>query len=138
MAGYSGTPLAKKLGIGEESRVLVVRTPESVIKEIQTLAPTAKFIKSAKSKESIDVALVMCTTEKQVLSDIPKAHTTLTQSGCIWVCWPKKSSGIETEISENWIRDEILKTGLVDVKICAVDEVWSGLKFVIRVKDRKK
>ncbi len=137
MAGYSNTPLAKKLGIGDDSRVLVLRTPESVIKEIQSQAPTAKFLKFARTKDSIDVALAMCTTEKQVLTDISKVHAALTQSGCIWVCWPKKSSGVETEISENWIRDELLKTTLVDVKVCAIDETWSGLKFVIRVKDRK-
>ncbi len=137
MAGYSGTPLAKKLGIGEDSRVLVIRTPDSVIKEIQSQANPAKCVKSARAKDSIDVALVMCTTEKQLLTDVPKAHNVLTQSGCIWVCWPKKSSGVETELSENWIREQLLKTTLVDVKVCAVDETWSGLKFVIRVKDRK-
>lgn len=137
MSGYSGTPLAKKLGIGEASRVLAIRTPDSVIKEIQSQAPTTKLIKSARAKASIDVALVMCTTEKHVVTDIPKAHRLITQSGCIWACWPKKSSGAETEISENWIRDAILKTGLVDVKVCAINETWSGLKFVIRIKDRK-
>ena len=138
MAGYSGTPLAKKLGIGENNRVIVIRTADSVIKQIQSEASTAKFLKFTKAVDSIDVALVMCTTQKQVLTDIPKALALLTQSGCIWACWPKKSSGVKTEVSENWIRDEILETGLVDVKVCAIDEIWSGLKFVIRVKDRKR
>ena len=138
MAGYSGTPLAKKLGISDDCRVLAIRTPESVIKEIHKHAPAATFVKSASKPESIAVAIVMCSTQKQLEVDVAKAHSVLSQSGSIWVCWPKKSSGTKTDISESTLREYVLKTGLVDIKVCAVDEIWSGLKFVIRVKDRKE
>ena len=137
-AGYSATPLAKKLGIAADSRVLLIRTPDSVLKELSSQS-SATFAKSAAKPESIAVSLVMCITQKQVLADIPKSQKTMIQSGSIWVCWPKKSSGVASELTENWIRDELLRTtDLVDVKVCAIDEIWSGLKFVIRVAKRTK
>jgi len=121
-AGYSGTPLPKKLGIGENSRVHFVRAPSTFVEEVGT---------DTNAEDDLDVAVVFCIT----LDDLEKAFelkTAIKKAGAIWIAWPKKASKIPTEITEDTLREVGLPLGLVDNKVCAIDEKWSGLRFVWR------
>jgi hypothetical protein len=134
MAGYSGTPLAKKLGIGQQSRLAVLSAPWDYGKT-SGLAPGAHLIASklGKSEQFIHLFAAVVT-DLKLIDRMAKA---LVDTGIVWVSWPKKSSGVATDLTEGIVRQAGLKAGLVDVKVCAVDAVWSGLKFVRRVRDRK-
>lgn len=132
-AGYSGTPLPRKLGVKEGHRVLVASAPTGF--ELGPLVGAADIHDRA-AGAPYDVILAFCKDRKAVerrFSELPARTTT---AGALWIAWPKKSSGVPTDIDENVIRDIGLGAGLVDVKVCAVDETWSGLKFVRRLKDR--
>lgn len=133
MAGYSGTPLAKKLGIKEGFKIALFHQPEYYF-NLFTDFP-ADVIINGNSKA--DLIHYFVKEEKQLAKDILKLKNNIGQNGMIWVSWPKKSSKVETDITEDVIRNHALKNGLVDIKVCAVDETWSGLKLVIPVKDRK-
>ena len=133
MAGYSGTPLAKKLGIKEGSRIALVNAPKDFQSELGELPDGVKFLKPA--TKSLDIILFFVLSEK-TLRDFAKLADRLTANGMIWIAWPKKSSGVTTDLSFERVQRIGLDAGLVDVKICAVDETWSGLKFVYRLKDR--
>ena len=137
MAGYSGTPLSKKLGIKDAHRVVSLHAPEGFAKTLVPMPDGVDLGESLAGKQPIDVILLFCKDQKIFAKDFPKAAARLAQNGGLWVCWPKKSSGMASDLSENPIRDLGLAAGLVDNKVCAVDEIWSGLRFVIRVKDRK-
>jgi hypothetical protein len=134
MAGYSGTPLLKKLGIKPGSRIYISEPPAQYFDWISPMPDAVKV--SDKLTDVFDFIHVFVRDQKtfQVLLSKSKKH--LQVNGMIWVSWPKKSSGIGSDLDENKIRDYGLKIGLVDIKVCAVDETWSGLKFVIPVKDR--
>ena len=134
MAGYSGTPLAKKLGIKPGIRLAFVRPPKTFAKELGDLPEGAKLVDS--SEVSIDVLILFVADFAALNRDFAAMATKIAENGMLWVGWPKKSSGIVTDVNENVVRDHGLSVGLVDVKVCAMDEIWSGLKFVIRVKDR--
>lgn len=125
MAGYSGTPLAKKLGIKAESKVVLLDAPDGL--RLPGVTGAASGVG--------DVTLLFVIAAKQ-LEKLKGLRGKMPQDGCVWACWPKKASGVVTDVGENLVRDVALASGLVDVKVCAVDEVWSGLKLVIRVKDR--
>jgi hypothetical protein len=125
MAGYSGTPLLKKLGIKDGHRVLVKNAPAAIPDEL-TAVPTVRAAKD------IDVALLFATSMKEFNSGFAALSTAVKPDGTIWAAWPKKSSGMQTDLTENLIRDTALKTPFVDVKVCAIDETWSGLKLVVR------
>jgi hypothetical protein len=118
MAGYSSTPLAKKLGIKEGSRIALVSAP------IKRLA------------SSLDIILFFVLTERALARDFARLAKKLATNGMIWIAWPKKSSGVTTDLSFDSVQRIGLDAGWVDVKICAIDETWSGLKFVYRLKDR--
>jgi hypothetical protein len=133
MAGYSGTPLPKKLGIKENFRVVLVEMPEDVRTELRELLAACKVVRDG----PLDFAMVFVKTQAELKSQFSKVTKQLAPTGMLWVNWPKKSSGVPTDMNENDVRRIGLDAGLVDVKVCAVNEVWSGLKFVIRVKDRK-
>ncbi len=135
MAGYSGTPLAKKLGIKPGSSVYFKGVPESVIAEIKTGEPSAKVV--SRLTNDIDVALVCSNKGANLAKALDTIKPKLAQDGGLWISWPKKSSGIATDVTETQVREMGLASGLVDNKICAIDDTWSGLRFVIRVKDRK-
>ena len=135
MAGYSKTPLAKKLGIKEGSRVRTRGAPDSYAQMLAPLPPGVKL--SARIAKDIDVYHFFTRSRRQLERELPKMMTQIRQTGMIWVSWPKKSSGVASDLLENDIRRAALSLGLVDVKVCAVDEVWSGLKLVIRKKNRK-
>ena len=134
MAGYSGTPLTKKIGIKEGSRVALVNAPKDFQFEPTELPDNVEFTKG--SAKSLDIILFFVTTERALAKDFSKLAARLTANGMIWIAWPKKSSGVATDLTFNRVQRIGLDAGLVDVKICAVDDTWSGLKFVYRLKDR--
>jgi hypothetical protein len=134
MAGYSGTPLAKKLGIKEGSRVALVNAPKDFQSELGELPDNVQFIK--RPTKSLDIILLFFLSERALARDFARFAARLTANGMLWIAWPKKSSGVTTDLSEQRVRQIGLDARLVDVKICAIDDVWSGLKFVYRLKDR--
>jgi hypothetical protein len=134
MAGYSQTPLAKKLGIKPATRILVKQDPKSYWDWISPLPEDVIVVKQARG--DLDFIHVFVLSMKEFESQFITLKKLLKKDGMLWISWPKKSSKIETDLDENRIRDFGLENGLVDVKVCAVDEVWSGLKFVYRTKDR--
>jgi len=134
MAGYSGTPLAKKIGIKEGFRIALVNAPKDFQFEPKELPDDVEFIKQ--TSKSLDIILFFVTTERALIRDFAKLSARLTANGMIWIAWPKKSSGVATDLSFERVQRIGLDAGLVDVKICAIDETWSGLKFVYRLKDR--
>ena len=133
MAGYSGTPLVKKLGIKPGSNIAFVSAPSGYANELD-LPPDVTI--NSRSGKPLDFAQLFVKSEKELTTRFTKYAKRLNASGMLWVSWPKKSSGVSTDLSENIVRDIGLAAGLVDVKICAVSEVWSGLKFVFRLRDR--
>lgn len=136
MAGYSSTPLAKKLGIKENSRIGLVNAPANFQSELGKLPDNAEFVKRLTS--SLDIILFFVLTERALARDFAKLAGKLATNGMIWIAWPKKSSGVTTDLSFDSVQRIGLDAGLVDVKICAIDDTWSGLKFVYRLKDRAK
>jgi hypothetical protein len=135
MAGYSGTPLAKKLGIKEGSRIALINAPKDFESGLNQLPDNVQFIK--RPTKSLDIILLFVLTERALARDFAKFAATLTANGMIWIAWPKKNSGVATDLSFERVQRIGLDSGLVDVKICAIDETWSGLKFVYRLKDRR-
>lgn len=134
-AGYSRTPLVQKLGIREGFRIAIIGAPEDFLQLLHDL-PSVQFLRDKRSKKNF---IHYFETKKEKLErDILFLKSSIEQDGMIWISWPKKSSGMKTDITEDVIRDIALRNGLVDVKVCAVDEVWSGLKLVIPLKERKK
>ena len=131
--GYSGTPLAKKLGIKEGSRIYLYNQPEYYFNLFTDFPTDVKIV----NKPKVDFIHYFVKEEKQLVKDINKLKNQIEQNGMIWISWPKKSSKVQTDITEDVVRKLALKNGLVDIKVCAVDEIWSGLKLVIPVKDRK-
>jgi len=135
MVGYSGTPLVKKLGIKPGSNIVFVNAPSDYAKELDL--PPDVFANS-RSGKPLDFAQLFVKSENELTKQFSRYAKRLNPAGMLWVSWPKKSSGVSTDLSENIVRDIGLAAGLVDVKICAVNQVWSGLKFVFRLKDRAK
>jgi hypothetical protein len=132
MAGYSSTPLIKKLGIKEGALVLTVNEPTEYW---DLLAPLPE-VQIVKSKKEVDFIHVFVTHQKEFKKEFLKRKAQLKKDGMMWISWPKKSSKVPSDLDENIIRDFGLTNDLVDVKVCAVTEVWSGLKFMYRLKDR--
>ncbi|MCC5578043.1 MULTISPECIES: hypothetical protein [Microtetraspora] len=124
MSGYSGTPLPRKLGIKPGHRVLMINSPSGL------------GIDDHEGPEPYDVILLFCPDMATLLDEFPGAAGRLARDGGLWVCWPKKSSGVATDLSGGPVREYGLERGLVDNKVCAVDETWSGLRFVYRLVDR--
>lgn len=135
MAGYSGTSLVKKLGIKPGFSIAFVNAPTGYANELDL--PAGVSINS-RSGKLLDFAQLFVKNEKELKTNFSKYAKRLNASGMLWVSWPKKSSGVLSDLSENVVREIGLAAGLVDVKVCAVNEVWSGLKFVYRLKDRAK
>jgi hypothetical protein len=134
MAGYSGTPLAKKLGIKEGCRIAVINAPNDFESTLEQLPSGVEFVK--RPTKALDIILLFVLTERALARDFAKLAARLTANGMIWIAWPKKSSGVSTDLSFERVQRIGLDAGLVDVKICAIDEIRSGLKFVYRLKDR--
>jgi Protein of unknown function (DUF3052) len=134
MAGYSGTPLAKKLGIKEGSRIFLFGAPRNYW---DLLAPLPEDVQAVAQIDQ-DTALIhiFSTEQVELASALRIALERMKPDAVIWVSWPKKSSKVPTDITEDVIREVALPMGLVDIKVCAVDEVWSGLKLVVRKENR--
>ena len=129
-AGYSGTPLAKKLGIGAGHRVWLVDAPANYTTLVAPLPDGVSFV--SRPSRTTDVAHVFASTRRDLEKTLRGARKTLKPDAAIWVSWPKKSSKVPTDITEDVIRDVALPMGFVDIKVCAVDDTWSGLKLVVR------
>ena len=139
MAGYSGTPLPKKLGLKPQFRVAFFQLPGDVKAELKKALSDCRLVKDGKDNpDQLDFAMIFVKSQADMKEHFPAFARRLAPAGMLWVSWPKKASGVVTDIGENDVMKIGLTAGLVDVKVCAVNEVWSGLKFVIRVKDRVK
>ena len=134
MAGYSGTALVKKLGVKEGMTMYVFQNPTDYFDWLSPL-PENVIVKNKLNSE-VDFIHSFVSEAKVFQTEFVKYKKHLRKDGMLWVSWPKKSSKVPSDLDENLIRDFGLKEGLVDVKVCAVDEVWSGLKFMFRIKDR--
>jgi hypothetical protein len=136
MPGYSGTPLAKKLGIKDGFRIALLHMPDDVQTDLHDAL--ARYQPSKKTAKNLDFIFLFAKSRAEFERDLLPAAKALAPAGMLWVSWPKKSSSVSSDIDENIVRQSGLAVGLVDIKVCAVTEVWSGLKFVIPVKNRPK
>jgi hypothetical protein len=137
MSGYSGTPLPKKLGIKPRSRLLLLNAPAGFDETLGDL-PADVTTSTRPTKQPADIIVLLCKDLKALTTKFENARAALHESGGLWIAWPKKSSGVKSDLTEDIIRDLALAAGLVDNKVCAIDETWSGLRLVVRLKDRKK
>lgn len=129
-AGYSGTPLPRKLGVKDTHTTLLDRVPETV-----DLGDLPGHV-VRRLPGAFDVALTFHDRRADLAARLPVLFERAVVDGMVWVCWPKKASRLPTDLDENVVRDLGLKLGFVDVKVCAIDQTWSGLKFVRRLRDR--
>ncbi len=128
MAGYSGTPLPRKLGIKLGHRVVVSRAPQGFaldgVRSVSRVSGTA------------DVLLEFHTRRRELEARLPRLRAAMEPAAGLWIAWPKRASGVPTDITEDVVRELALRAALVDNKVCAIDETWSGLRLVIRLRDR--
>ncbi len=136
MAGYSGTPLPKKLGIREGYRVALIHAPRDFERTLGELPSGARAVRGLRGTRTFDV-LILFADRARILADAwPRAAARMNPAAGLWIAWPKKSSGVATDLRDGVVREFGLGRGLVDNKVCAIDETWSGLRFVTRVADR--
>ena len=128
--GYSGTPLSKKLGIKKGSLLLLIDAPKDYAQLVAPLPAGVQF--ASRSGQSVDIAHVFVTGRSILTKHLSQLRKTLPVQATIWVSWPKKTAKVPTDITEDTIREVALPLGLVDVKVCAVTDIWSGLKLVLR------
>ena len=138
MAGYSGTPLPKKLGIKSGHRVALLAAPPGFSKLLVPLPDAVELVSTLRGNKPFDVVVWFTKSRAELIRRFKKISLRLDPAGGFWVAWPKKASGMKTDVTEDEIRAVALHTGLVDNKVCAIDDVWSGLRCVIRKKDRPK
>jgi len=134
-AGYSGTPLPRKLGLAPGQRVYAAGAPENLR---TLLADAPQAIEWLACLAAFDVALVFARERSALTREFARVAAKMPDTGMVWIAWPKKASGAATDLDENAVRAIGLGVGLVDVKVCAMDATWSGLKFVRRLRDRSK
>ena len=140
MVGYSGTPLPQKLGIKDGHVVTVVGAPtsfEDVLGALPTGATIQRFASRARQPPLFDVIVVFVKLRANLVLQIASCRPRMKQAAGLWIAWPKKASGVPTDVTEQTIRDVALPTGLVDNKVCAIDDTWSGLRLVIRKELRR-
>jgi len=137
MAGYSGTPLPKKLGIGAGALVALLHAPDGFERTLGALPEGAVARRGLRGTASFDVALLFVDRAAALRRSFGPASARLTPAGGLWVCWPKRASGVATDVTEGVVREVGLASGMVDNKICAVDGTWSGLRFVVRLRNRR-
>ncbi|MCH9648484.1 MAG: DUF3052 domain-containing protein [Deltaproteobacteria bacterium] len=135
MAGYSSTPLAKKLGIKKGHSLVFRKAPADFA---QTLEPLPEDVRiKVQLRGPLNVILFFTRRENELLREFPRLKRSLALSGGLWIAWPKKASGVPTDLSFDVVQRMGLGHGLVDNKVCAIDETWSALRFVFRLKDRR-
>lgn len=132
MAGYSGTPLPAKLGVKPDQRLALANAPDGFLPSLGALPEGARVA----SRGAFDLGVFFVRSARALTAALAKAHPRLDPAGALWIAWPKKASGVPTDVTEDVVRAAALARGLVDVKVCAIDGTWSGLKLVVRVKDR--
>jgi hypothetical protein len=143
MPGYSGTPLAKKLGIKDDFRVALLHMPGDVKTELRDALAKCRIQSLSGNtnqdhEHDLDFIFLFAKARAGLELELLPAAEALAPAGMLWIAWPKKSSGVASDLTEGVIRQSGLDAGLVDIKVCAVTDVWSGLKFVIPVKNRRK
>jgi hypothetical protein len=131
---YSGKPLVEKLGIKPGAKALILGAPRGYRKTLGILPGSVRPVASGSGP--FDFIQLFARSAGDLARSFPKLKRALAQNGMLWVSWPKRTSTLETDLNETIVRNAGLELGLVDVKICAIDETWSGLKFVFRLKDR--
>ncbi len=133
-AGYSGTPLARKLGIKPGMQVVALGAPPDYRSLLDPIPEGTTFVDQLSASAAF---IHFFTTEQALLmAELPRLKAALVSDGILWISWPKKAARVDTDLDGNVVRELGLASGLVDVKVCAVDATWSGLKFVYRLKDR--
>ena len=135
-AGYSGTPLAQKLGIKPDQRVALLNAPPGFGPTLGDLPQGVNLVNSLRGAEPCAVILFFTKSRAELEKHFISLKSTLAPSGGLWIAWPKKASGVATDLTEDVIREIALVGGLVDNKVCAVDAIWSGLRLVFRLADR--
>jgi hypothetical protein len=138
MAGYSGTPLPQKLGIKSEHRVALLGAPKGFEKALGALPEGVRVSKKLGGNFVHDIIVYFVKEKSLLKSALPGLIRALDESGGLWVAWPKKASGVATDITEDRVRELALPKGLVDNKVCAIDDTWSGLRCVIRLENRSR
>jgi hypothetical protein len=133
-AGYSKRSLVEKLGIKDGFAISIIGAPKNYAITLGKLPSVVK--QSKRLKGPLDFLQFFCSKRSRLEANFPSLQEALSPSGMLWVSWPKVSSAVPTDLTEDVVREIGLRNGLVDVKVCAVDEIWSGLKFVFRLKDR--
>lgn len=134
MAGSSKRSLIEKLGIKPNTKVLLINSPKTYNQELTSIRKEITLTEQANA--AIDFAHFFTKSKEELVKEFPKLAKNLAKNGQLWISWPKGTSKIPTDLNENIIREIGLENGLVDVKVIAVDEIWSGLKFIYRLKDR--
>ena len=137
-AGYSGTPLPKKLGIRPGSRLLLCDAPSGFEATLGDLPEGVQLRRDLRGSEPFDVILLFARDAAALARRLEPCRARLAETGGLWLAWPKKASGLATDLSDGAVRAVGLATGLVDNKVCAVDDTWSGLRFVVRLQDRRR
>jgi hypothetical protein len=133
-AGYSGTPLVRKLGIKPGARLGLISAPEGFLTLLEGLP--ADVAVSSGLRGPLDVIVAFFLDRAELVRRLPALKAALDQAGGLWIAWPKRASGVPTDVTEQAVRDLSLAAGLVDNKVCAIDETWSGLRVVYRLRDR--
>jgi hypothetical protein len=135
-AGYSGTPLPQKLGIKPGHAVLLVAPPADLVRTLGRLPAGVVLSSRSRGTQGYDVIVVFARTQGELTRRFAAARARLVEAGGLWLAWPKKGSGLSSELGDASVRAYGLSQGLVDNKVCAIDATWSGLRFVVRVRDR--
>jgi hypothetical protein len=138
VAGYSGTPLPQKLGIKPGFRVAFVAAPPAFAKTLGKLPEGAKSEPLGRSKATFDVVIAFFEAEAEFKRELPRLERAIPPAGAIWIAWPKRASGVPTDMTEDVVRKHARPRGLVDNKVCAIDDTWSGLRLVVRLENRPK
>jgi hypothetical protein len=136
VAGYSGTPLSQKLGIKTSAKLATLSAPKTFARSLGKLPPGVKAVPLGKGP--FDVIVAFFDEEAAFKSQLPKLEKALEPGGGLWIAWPKRASGVPTDMTEDVVRKHALPRGLVDNKVCAIDDTWSGLRLVVRVENRPK
>jgi hypothetical protein len=138
VAGYSGTPLPQKLGIKPGYRLALVGAPPGFAQALGKLPEGVKVMPLGRAKAAFEVVLAFFEAEADFKRQLPRLEQAILPNGALWIAWPKRASGVSTDMTEDVVRKHALPRGLVDNKVCAIDETWSALRLVVRLENRPK